>query len=116
MAAAFFNQLASPRKATAASAGTQPAGRVHPDVVTVMREVGMDLADALPQLLTPALAAGTDWLITMGCGESCPHVPGAKRDDWPVADPKGAPLDRVRAIRDEIRDRVAAFVERQALR
>lgn len=111
IAAAFFNQLADPRKARAVSAGTRPAHRVHPEVVAVMREVDLDVSTAVPQLLTPALAGGTDWLVTMGCGESCPVVPGAKRDDWPIEDPKGRPLHRVRAIRDEIRDRVAAFVQ-----
>ncbi len=111
MAAAFFNLLADPRKARALSAGTEPAGQVHPEVVAVMREVGLDLSGAVPQLLTPGLAAGTDWLITMGCGESCPVVPGAKRDDWPIPDPRGQPLDVVRGIRDDIRERVARFVE-----
>ena len=110
MAAAFFNQLADPEKARALSAGTQPAAHVHPEVVAVMREAGVDLAAAVPQLLTPELSGGAAWLITMGCGESCPVVPGARRDDWPVADPKGQPIETVRRIRDEIRRRVAQFV------
>ena len=116
IAAAFFNQRADPRKATASSAGTQPASRVHPEVAAVMREAGIDLTSAVPQLLTPDLAARTDWLITMGCGESCPVVPGVKRDDWPVEDPKGQPIDRVRVIRDDIRDRIAAFIDAHHLR
>lgn len=111
MAAAFFNQIAGPRHARAVSAGTQPANRVHPEVVAAMREVGIDLSASVPQMLTPELAAGARWLITMGCGESCPVVPGARRDDWPIEDPKGQPIEVVRRIRDEIRDRVARFVD-----
>ncbi len=111
MAAAFFNQLADSRKARAVSAGTQPKDRVHPEVVAAMREVGTDLSAAVPRLLTPELAAGASWLITMGCGESCPVIPGAKRDDWPIEDPKGQRIDVVRRIRDEIRERVAQFIE-----
>jgi arsenate reductase (thioredoxin) len=111
IAAAFFNQLADPGKARALSAGTEPADRVHPEVVAVMREADLDIGGAAPQRLTPDLAAATDWLITMGCGESCPVVPGVRRADWPIADPKGQPLDRVRAIRDEIRTRVSAFID-----
>jgi len=113
MAAAFFNALADPARARARSAGTQPGARVHPEVVAVMREAGFDLEPAVPRLLTPELAADAAWLVTMGCGESCPVVPGARRDDWPVADPRGRPLDAVRAIRDEIRARVSAFVARE---
>jgi arsenate reductase len=115
MAAAFFNQLADSGKARALSAGTQPGDRVHPEVVIAMREVGIDLAAAVPQRLTPQLASGADWLITMGCGESCPVVPGARRDDWTVDDPKGQPIDVVRGIRDEIRRRVAQFVDAHGL-
>ena len=110
MAAAFFNQLADPRKARALSAGTRPGARVHPTVVAVMREVGIDLGDARPQQLTSALAAGAALLITMGCGDECPVVPGARRDDWPLADPKDQPLERVREIREELRERVTALV------
>jgi arsenate reductase len=113
MAAAWFTRLADPAKARAISAGTQPAGRVHPEVVTAMREAGIDLSAAVPARLTTELAAEAQWLITMGCGDECPIVPGARRDDWPLADPKGKPLAEVRAIRDEIRDRVAALIERE---
>jgi arsenate reductase len=76
-----------------------------------MREVGLDLADAVPQRLTPELAAGAGHLVTMGCGDQCPFVPGARVQDWPLEDPKGQPMERVRAIRDDIRARVVAFVE-----
>ena len=116
IAAAFFNRLADPLKARALSAGTQPAGRVHPEVVRAMQETGFDLNTAVPQLLTKELADGANWLITMGCGESCPVVPGAKRDDWPIDDPKGQAIEHVRAIRDDIRDRVAAFINSHGLR
>ena len=110
MAAAFFNLEADPGKAQGISAGTQPGDRVHPVVVTAMREVGIDLSSAKPQLLTDALAEGAHMLITMGCGEACPHVPGLERDDWPLEDPKGKPMEQVRAIRDEIRGRVRMLI------
>jgi arsenate reductase len=106
MAAAFFNTLASPRVAQAISAGTQPASRIHPEVVHAMREVNIDLSVAEPQLLTEQLAAGADVLVTMGCREECPVVAGLRRYDWPLDDPKGQSMDRVREIRDEIRSRV----------
>jgi len=110
MAAAFFNALADPDRARAVSAGTEPAARVHPEVVDVMREVGVELTRATPQRLTDALVRDARLLVTMGCGESCPLVPGVERADWDLADPKGQPLERVRQIRDDIRDRVAALV------
>lgn len=110
MAAAFFTQLADPALARASSAGTQPAERVHPEVVESMREVGIDLAGAQPRLLTTQLAAGAEWLVTMGCGDACPAVPGLRRDDWPLADPKGQTAAQVRAVRDEIHARVGQFV------
>ena len=110
MAAAFFNALADSSKARAVSAGTNPGAQVHPEVVAAMREVGMDLHAAVPRLLTPELAQGASWLITMGCGDACPVVPGVSRGDWPLDDPKGQPLERVREIRDEIRRRVEAFL------
>jgi arsenate reductase len=113
MAAAFFNALADPAKARAVSAGTQPGERVHPEVQSAMVEVGIDLSGAKPQRLTDELAGGAQWLITMGCGEACPHVPGLKRDDWPLEDPKGRPVERVREIRDEVRSRVSAFLVRE---
>ena len=111
MAAAFFDRLADPERAQAVSAGTTPTRHVHPEVVEVMSELGIDLAGARPQLLTTALASGTRMLVTMGCGEECPYVPGAEIQDWPLEDPKQKPLERVRQIRDDIQQRVAALVE-----
>jgi len=113
MAAAFFEQFANPAFARAISAGTRPAARVHPEVVDVMREVGRDLSGAIPTLLTPELAAGAAWLITMGCGDECPVVPGMRRDDWLLPDPAGQSAERVREIRDEIKDRVWRFIAAQ---
>jgi arsenate reductase (thioredoxin) len=115
MAAAFFNALVDPARARALSAGTSPGERVHPEVVAVMREAGIDLASAKPQRLTPELAAGAQLLVTMGCGDECPYIPGVIRDDWPLEDPKGKPLEEVRAIRDDIRRRVAMLVEEAML-
>ncbi|HET7787582.1 MAG TPA: arsenate reductase ArsC [Myxococcales bacterium] len=111
MAAAFLNAAADPGKARGVSAGTQPGARVHPEVVEVMKEAGLDLSGARPRLLTPELARGAALLVTMGCGEACPAVPGLRRDDWPLPDPNGRPLEDVRRIRDQIRGRVAALVE-----
>lgn len=111
MAAAFLNQLADPRKARAISAGTRPGPRVHPEVLEVMKEVGIDLSAATPQLLTTELATGSRHLVTMGCGEECPYLPGLEVHDWPLEDPKGKPVEAVRKIRDEIRDRVSAFLK-----
>jgi arsenate reductase len=113
MAAAFFNVLASPAKAQALSAGTQPGERVHPEVQVAMAEVGIDLSGAKPQRLTDELARGASMLVTMGCGEACPHVPGLKRDDWPLEDPKGKPVEQVRRIREEVRSRVSALLARE---
>ena len=115
IAAAFFNQLADPAKARALSAGTSPGNRVHPEVVAVMQEEGIDLSSARPQTLTTELSAGAQLLITMGCGDECPYVPGVRRDDWPLDDPKGQPVERVRAIRDDIRARVEALVAQEAV-
>lgn len=112
MAAAWFNSLADPARWRAVSAGTDPGTRVHPEVVAVMREAGIDLSAAQPQKLTPELAQGAQLLVTMGCGDECPFVPGLRREDWPLEDPKGKPIDRVREIRDEIRARVEALVAR----
>ena len=116
MAAAWFNLLSDPTKARAISAGTEPGPRVHPEVVVVMREVGVDLSEAPTSRLTTALAQGAQMLITMGCGDQCPVVPGLRRDDWPLEDPKGKPLARVREIRDEIRQRVETLLEREGWR
>ena len=110
MAAAWLNLLADPAKAQAISAGTDPGPRVHREVVNAMREVGVDLSAADTKKLTPELARQARVLITMGCGDQCPIVPGARRDDWPLDDPKDQPIARVREIRDEIRRRVEALI------
>ena len=112
MAAAWFN-VADPTKACAISAGTDPGTRVHPEVLEAMREVGVDLSDQTPQKLTDDLARGAQMLITMGCGEQCPVVPGLSRDDWPLEDPKGKPIARVREIRDDVRARVIGLLRRE---
>jgi arsenate reductase len=118
MAAAFFNQLAGERGADlrASSAGTAPGERVHPEVQEVMAEVGIDLSAARPTRLTEDLARGAQLLITMGCGDACPYVPGLRIEDWPLEDPKGRPLDQVRVIRDDIRRRVSDLVARLSSR
>ena len=110
IAAALFNRHADPTKARAISAGTQPAERVHPEVVTLMREDGIDLSEQRPQKLTAEFAAQAQWLITMGCGDACPVVPGAQRDDWPLADPKGQTMDAVQDIADELDRRDLALI------
>jgi protein-tyrosine-phosphatase len=115
MAAAFFNQLADPAKAEAVSAGTEPGLRVHPEVLAVMQEVGIDLSSVKPQKLTQELANEAALLITMGCGDKCPYVPGLRRDDWPLRDPKGLPIEEVRAIRDEVRARVQNLIAAESL-
>jgi arsenate reductase len=133
MAAAWFNHLRKIQTATsklqtphanlqretkeateiqAISAGTSPADRIHPEVLEVMNEVGIDLSSATPQKLTAQLAEGGALLVTMGCGDECPYVPGLKIEDWPLEDPKGKPIERVREIRDEIRDRVEDLLRR----
>jgi arsenate reductase (thioredoxin) len=106
MAAAFFNAMVNPKLARAVSAGTHPGEKVHPEVLEVMREVGIDLSDATPQQLTDDLKQEADMLISMGCGESCPTAPGLRQDDWPLEDPKGKPVARVREIRDAVKSQV----------
>lgn len=110
MAKAFFNQLADNNKFKAVSAGTQPAAKVHPEVLEVMCEVGIDLSIAKPTLLTQELASQASLLVTMGCGENCPYVPGLKIIDWPLSDPKGQNIESVRAIRDEIKKLVTELI------
>jgi glycerol uptake facilitator-like aquaporin/protein-tyrosine-phosphatase len=105
MAAAFFNLYAQPG-CEAISAGTAPAPHVHPEVVSVMKEIGIDLSAAKPQRLTEELASQAHVLVTMGCGEACPFVPGLRVVDWSLPDPKGQPLDAVRKIRDQIHENV----------
>ena len=111
MATALFNQVADLSLAQAVSAGTEPATHIHPEVLSVMRELGIELEGVTPQFLSADLASQANILVTMGCGESCPVVPGAKREDWNLPDPKGQSLERVRQIRDEIRKRVHEMVK-----
>jgi arsenate reductase len=112
MSAAYFNLLADPAKARGISAGSEPGVRVHPEVVEVMKEIGVDLSAVKPQIITPAMAAEVTYLVTMGCGPVCPVIPQVRREDWPLEDPKGKPIERVREIRDDIRRRIADLVER----
>lgn len=113
IAAALFNRHADPAKARAISAGTHPAERVHPEVVALMGEMGLDLSGQRPQKLTESLASQVQWLITMGCGDECPVVPGTKRDDWPLPDPKGQSRARVLDIVAEIDVRVTQLIDEQ---
>ena len=115
MAAAFFNHLADPQRAQAVSAGTEPGERVHPEVLAAMQEIGIDLSQAKPQKLTEELARGAQLLVTMGCGDKCPYVPGLRRDDWPLRDPKGLSMDDVRAIRDDIKSRVKHLLSQEGI-
>ena len=111
MAAALFNRLANPSRARAISAGTRPGDAVHPEVVAAMREKGVDLSAARPQYLSTDLTKDAHIVITMGCGDECPLLPGVEKDDWDLADPKGQPLDAVRGIRDEIERRVKELID-----
>lgn len=115
MAAAFFNHLADREKAEAVSAGTEPGLRVHPEVLAAMQEIGIDLSNAKPQKLTEDLASDAQLLVTMGCGDKCPYVPGLRRDDWPLRDPRGQTMNEVRAIRDDIRNRVQSLIEQEGV-
>jgi arsenate reductase (thioredoxin) len=115
MAAAFFNQLADRVKARAVSAGTAPAERVHPEVVEAMAEMGIDVSAAKPQKLTTELVADAVLLVTMGCGEDCPYVPGVRIEDWLLEDPKGQSLDLVRRIRDDVKMRVQDLISREGV-
>ena len=110
MSQALFERAAEGRH-RALSAGTTPSDRVHPEVVEVMREVGIELADREPKLLTRELAQQADVVVTMGCGDECPYIPGRRYLDWDLEDPKGRPLDEVRATRDDIDRRVRQLVE-----
>jgi arsenate reductase (thioredoxin) len=105
MSQVLFEHAAAGRH-TALSAGTTPAEHVHPEVVEVMSELGIDLSDRRPQLLTRELAEQADIVITMGCGDACPYIPGKRYIDWDLPDPKGQSLDEVRATREEIAQRV----------
>lgn len=109
MSAALFERLGGGRH-RALSAGTTPAERVHPEVVEVMRELDVDLADRVPRKLTRELAEEADVVVTMGCGDECPYIPGKTYVDWELPDPKGRPIEEVRATREEIALRVANLV------
>jgi arsenate reductase len=110
IASAFFNLYAA-KGCRAISAGTMPAEGVHPEVFEVMREIGIDLSGAKPQKLSDELARQADVLVTMGCGETCPFIPGLRIIDWSIADPKGQPLEQVRQIRDQIQEHVKALIK-----
>ncbi len=107
MAAAFFNQMADLSKVTAVSAGTAPADTIHAVVLDAMKEVGIDLSNAKPQLLTDELASQAQMLVTMGCGQVCPNQPGLRQKNWSLADPKDKSPKEVASIRDEIKTKVA---------
>jgi arsenate reductase len=109
MSKALFERVAEGRH-TAASAGTEPADRVHPEVVQVMQELGVKLSEE-PRLLTTELAERADVVVTMGCGDACPYIPGKRYVDWDLMDPKGLPIEQVRGIRDDIAERVQRLVQ-----
>jgi protein-tyrosine-phosphatase len=111
MSAALFERVAGDRhRALSAGSVADPEGRLHPEVVEVMRELGVDLAGRRPQRLTFELAEQADVVVTMGCGDACPYIPGKRYIDWELADPKGRPIDEVRATRDDIARRVSELV------
>lgn len=110
MAAALFNLYADRNACLAISAGTEPAHHVHPEVVEVMREIGIDLTSQKPQKLTDNLARSASILVTMGCGEACPFIPSLRIIDWALPDPKGQSLEAVRTIRDDIHERVKELI------
>jgi protein-tyrosine-phosphatase len=109
MSQAIFERAADGRH-EARSAGTTPGERVHPEVVEAMRDLGFDLADRVPRRLTREDAEWADVVVTMGCGDECPYIPGRRYLDWDLPDPRGRPLDEVRGTRDEIEGRVRALV------
>jgi arsenate reductase len=112
MSAALFERASQGRhRALSAGSEADPAGRVHPEVVQVMHELGIDLSDRRPQRLSPELAEQADVVVTMGCGDACPFIPGKRYIDWELADPKGRPIEEVRSTRDDIARRVQQLVE-----
>ena len=108
-----MSMMADQGKARAISAGTDPGPVVHPAVISVMKEIGLDISSVTPQRLTPELARTAQYLITMGCGDQCPVVPGAVRDDWPLDDPNGKSIDETREIRNQIHERVRQLIGRE---
>jgi arsenate reductase len=115
MSQALFERVTAGRH-TALSAGTMPAERVHPEVVEAMCEAGIDLSDRRPQLLTRELSEQADIVVTMGCGDECPYIPGKRYIEWDLPDPKGRPLDEVRAIRDDIARRIDSLLADETLK
>lgn len=115
MSQALFERAASGRHSSL-SAGTTPAEHVHPEVIEAMREIGLDLSDRQPRLLTRELAELADIVVTMGCGDKCPYIPGKRYIDWDLPDPKGRPLNEVRAIRDDIARRIDSLLADETLR
>ncbi|HET8975059.1 MAG TPA: arsenate reductase ArsC [Solirubrobacterales bacterium] len=109
MSRALFDRAAAGRHESA-SAGTTPGDAVHPEVVEAMRELGIDVSGERPKKLTDELARWADVVVTMGCGDECPYIPGKRYLDWDLEDPKGRPLDEVRATRDDIQDRVESLI------
>ena len=109
MSAALIEQASGGRH-RALSAGTMPADQVHPEVVDVMRELGVDLSERVPRRLSHELAEQADVVVTMGCGDECPYIPGKRYVDWELDDPAGRPVDEVRAVRDDIARRVGELV------
>jgi arsenate reductase len=109
MSRALFDRAAAGRHESA-SAGTTPGDAVHPEVVEAMRELGIDVGGERPKKLTDELAGWADVVVTMGCGDECPYIPGKRYLDWDLEDPKGRPLEEVRATRDDIQDRVASLI------
>jgi protein-tyrosine-phosphatase len=110
MSAALFERAGGGRhRALSAGSEADPAGQVHPQVVEVMREIGIDLAAKRPQRLSDALAEQADVVVTMGCGDACPYIPGKRYLDWELPDPKDLPVEAVRALRDDIDARVRAL-------
>lgn len=114
IAAAWARHLAGGR-VEVLSGGTEPGPHLNVQVVEAMREAGVDLAGIRPQLLTPELVRGAEYMVTMGCGESCPVIPGVKRLDWPIADTRGQPIEVVRTIRDEIKGRVIDLLRSEGI-
>jgi arsenate reductase (thioredoxin) len=112
MSAALLERAAAGRhRALSAGSEADPDGRVHPQVVDVMRELGIDLSDRRPRRLTHELAEAADVVVTMGCGDACPYIPGKRYLDWDLPDPKDRPVDDVRATRDDIARRIAALID-----